>query len=162
MMIRAASIFALSLLAAGLVQASQVYRWVDSAGRVHYTDQPPPSAVKDLRTLSGKGNVVEVSKESFDAKMAREKSPVVLYAGNCGPVCDQARDLLKKRGIAFTHKDPNTEPEYAVEVKKLTGTLEIPVIVVGSTHLKGLDPAAWERMLDTAGYPKTPLIPPKP
>ena len=159
-MIRAASILML-LAAAWGVQAAGVYRWVDSAGGVHYTDHPPPANVKQVKTLSGKGNVVEVAKESFESQMAREKSPVTLYAGDCGPVCDQARDLLKQRGIAFNHKDPGKEPEYAVEIKKLTGTLEVPVLVVGKTHQKGFESSSWESLLDAAGYPKTPLIPPK-
>lgn len=160
-MIRAVSMLML-LAAAGVVQAAEVYRWVDSAGGVHYTGHPPPPSAKQVKSLSGKGNVVEVDKESFESKQAREKSPVTLYAGDCGPVCDEARDLLKQRGIAFASKDPGKEPEYAVEIKKLTGTLEIPVLVVGNAHQKGFEASSWGRMLDAAGYPKTPLIPPKP
>lgn len=155
--------FMLILLAtAAAVQAGEVYRWVDSAGGVHYTDHPPPASVKQVKTLSGKGNMVEVAKESFESKMAREKSPVTLYGGPCGPVCDEARAFLNQRGIAYEHKDPSKEPEYAVEVKKLTGSLEIPVLVVGKTHQKGFEASSWGSMLDAAGYPRTPLIPPKP
>jgi glutaredoxin len=135
---------------------------VDSAGGVHYTDQPPPSPIKQVRTISGKGNVVEVAKESYESLQAREKSPVTLYAGNCGPLCDEARSFLTQRGIAYNHKDPGKEPEYAVEVKKLTGSLEVPVLMVGKAHQKGFEASSWGSMLDAAGYPKTPLIPPKP
>lgn len=160
-MIRAASI--LMLLAAAITaQAGEVYRWVDGAGNVHYTDRPPPSSVKQVKTLSGKGNLVEVSKESFETKLARDKSPVTLYGGACGPLCDDARAFLTQRGIPFEHKDPGKEPEYAVEVKKLTGSLEVPVLVVGKTHQKGFEPSSWGSLLDTAGYPKTPLTPPRP
>lgn len=158
-MIRAAS--ALLVAASLSVQAAEVYRWVDSAGGVHYTDQPPPSTVKQMRTLSGKGNVVEVAKESYEGRQAREKNPVTLYAGACGPLCDDARAFLNQRGIAFTHRDPAQEPESAVEVKKLTGKLEVPVLVVGKTHQKGFEPSSWGSLLDAAGYPRTPLIPPK-
>lgn len=159
-MIRAASILLLTTACA--VQAGEVYRWVDGSGGVHYTDQQPPATVKQVKTLSGKGNVVESTKESFEAKMAREKNPVTLYGGACGPICDEAQAFLKKRGIVFEHKDPSKEPEYAVEVKKLTGSLEIPVILVGKTHQKGFEASSWGSLLDAAGYPKTPLIPPKP
>lgn len=158
-MIRAASVLLFAV--AFPVQAGEVYRWVDSAGGVHYTDQAPPASVKQVRTLSGRGNVVEVAKESFEAKQAREKSPVTLYAGACGPLCDDARAFLNQRGIAFSHRDPAKEPESAVEVKKLTGNLEVPVLVVGKTHHKGFEPSSWGSLLDAAGYPRTPLIPPK-
>lgn len=158
-MIRAAA--ALIFVAAFSAQAAEVYRWVDGSGRVHYTDQPPPSTVKQVRTLSGKGNLVEVAKESYEGRVAREKNPVTLYAGNCGPLCDDARSFLNQRGIPFSQRDPGQEPEYAVEVKKLTGSLEVPVLVVGKTHQKGFEPSSWGSLLDSAGYPKTPLIPPK-
>ena len=159
-MIRAVPI--LLLLAAGAVQAAEVYRWVDQAGGVHYTDRPPTSTVKQLKAMSGKGNVAEADKESFETKLAKEKSPVVLYGGACGVLCDEARAFLDQRGIPYQHKDPSKDPEYAVEVKKLTGTLEVPVLVVGKAHQKGFEGSSWGSMLDAAGYPKTPLIPPKP
>jgi glutaredoxin len=160
-MIRAASLLLL-LANAWAVQAGEVYRWVDSAGSVHYTDRPPPSSVTRVKTLSGKGNVVEVAKESFETRRAREKSPVTLYGGTCGPLCDEARAFLTQRGIPYAQKDPSREPESAVEVKKMTGTLEVPVLLVGKSHQKGFEPTSWGSLLDNAGYPKSPLIPPKP
>jgi glutaredoxin len=104
---------------------------------------------------------VDVDKESFDTRHAREKNPVVLYASACGPICDQASEHLNKRGVPFTIKDPSKEPEIALELKKLIGTLEVPVILVGKTHQKGFDANAWNSLLDNAGYPKTALIPAK-
>lgn len=140
---------------------SDLYRWVDDSGGVHYSDQPPPNSAKKTQRLSGKGNVVEVEKEAFATKLAREHNPVVLYSSNCGAFCDQAQDYLRQRGIPFTLKDPSKEPEYGVELKKLVGALEVPVIVIGKAHQKGFDASSWDSMLDAAGYPKTPLIPAK-
>ena len=85
----------------------------------------------------------------------------MLFSSACGPVCDQAREHLTQRGIAFTLKDPSKEPEIALELKKLVGVLEVPVIVVGKAHQKGFDASSWDSLLDTAGYPRTPLIPAK-
>lgn len=152
----------LLLVAAGGAQAGQVYRWVDGAGRVHYTDLPPPPDSRQVRTLGGRGNVVEVAKESFAARQARERHPVTLFAGDCGPLCDQARQLLQQRGIPFTHQEPQRQPEAAGALIRLTGALELPVIVIGNTHLKGFEADTWHRLLDVAGYPRTPLIPPAP
>lgn len=149
------------LFASPWSQAGEVFRWQDERGGVHYSDQPPPSARQVLKVRS-KGNVMEVDKESFDTRLAREKNPVVLYASACGPLCDQARDHLTQRGIPFTTKDPSKEPEIAVELKKLAGALEVPVILVGKIHQKGFDMHSWDSLLDNAGYPKTALIPAKP
>jgi hypothetical protein len=37
------------LLSAGTCLAGPLYRWVDSDGRVHYSDQPPPPSAKDVQ-----------------------------------------------------------------------------------------------------------------
>jgi len=151
----------LLLLASPLIQAGEVYRWKDERGGVYYSDQPPPPSARQTVKVTGKGNVVDVDKESYDARIAREKNPVVLFTSACGPICDQARDHLTQRGIPFTTKDPSKEPEIAVELKKLAGAVEVPVIVVGKTHQKGFEAGSWDSLLDSAGYPKTPLIPAK-
>jgi glutaredoxin len=149
-------------LTSTLAHASEVFRWLDERGSVHYSDQPPPPSAKQILKVRSKGNVVDVDKESFDTRRARDKNPVVLYASACGPLCDQARDHLMQRGIPFTTKDPSKEPEIAVELKKLVGTLEVPVIVIGKSHKKGFEAESWDSLLDSAGYPKTALIPSKP
>jgi len=152
----------LLLLASAPLHAGEVYRWTDAQGNVSYSDQPPPASAKQATRIKSKGNVVDVDKESFESRLAREKNPVLLYASACGPICDQASDYLAKRGIPFTLKDPSKEPEIALELKKLAGTLEVPVIVVGKAHQKGFDARSWGNLLDSAGYPKAPLIPVKP
>lgn len=142
------------LFAAGAGQAGELYRWVDEHGAVSYSDQPPPPSAKKAQKLKGKSNVVEVDKASYDLKQAKNLSPVTLYVTACGQFCDQATDFLKQRGIPHTLKDPSKEPEIAVELKKLTGALDVPVIVVGGSHFKGFDAATWGRLLDAANYPK--------
>jgi glutaredoxin len=144
-----------------LAQAGEVFRWTDAKGNVHYSDQPPPTGNQAVK-VKGKGNVIDVDKESYESRLARDRNPVVLFVSNCGPVCDQARNHLNQRGVAFTVKDPSKEPEIGVELKKLVGALEVPVIVVGKTHTKGFDPSSWDSLLDAAGYPKSPLIPSRP
>ncbi len=150
------------LLASPMLHAGEVYRWVDSKGAVIYSDQPPPGSAKPAQKVQGKGNVVEVDKESYETRLARETNPVVLYTTNCGPVCDQARDHLTQRGVPFTIRDPAKDVEIAVELKKLIGSVEVPVIRVGKSHVKGFESVTWDNILDVAGYPKTPLLPPKP
>jgi len=141
----------------GSAQAGDLYRWVDERGVVSYSDQPPPLSARKTEKLKGKGkgNVMEVDKESYELKQAKNLSPVLLYVTSCGHFCDQATDFLKQRGIPYTPKDPSREPEIAVELKKLTGAVDVPVIVVGGSHFKGFDAATWNRMLDAANYPKT-------
>ncbi|MBI5329055.1 MAG: glutaredoxin family protein [Betaproteobacteria bacterium] len=146
----------------GPALGGELYRWVDERGKVHYGDQPPVQKNMKSQQISGKGNVVEVAKETYATTVAREKSPVTLYSNECGPVCDQAKDFLKQRGVPYTLKDPAKTPETALELKKLIGALEVPVLVIGGKPEKGFLASTWAALLDEAGYPKAPLIPPKP
>ena len=144
----------LLLFACAAAQAGEMYRWVDEHGTVSYSDRPPPPSAKKAQKLKGKGNVVEVDKESYELRQAKDLSPVTLYNTDCGQFCDQATDFLKQRGIPYSAKDPSKEPEIALELKKLTGAVDVPVIVVGKSAYKGFDADTWNRMLDAANYPK--------
>ncbi|MDP2029368.1 MAG: glutaredoxin family protein [Thiobacillus sp.] len=134
--------------------AAQLYQWKDAQGRMMYSDQPPPASVKNAQQKSFKGNLIE-SGESYSTKTAREKFPITLYASACGAPCDQARKLLTERGAPFSNKDPQSSPEAQAELKKLTGKLSVPVLVVGSDKIDGFEAGQWNEALDRAGYPKS-------
>jgi glutaredoxin len=134
--------------------AAQLYQWKDAEGRTVYSDQPPPASVKTAQQKSFKGNVIEGG-ESYAAKTAREKFPITLYASACGAPCDQARKLLTDRGTPFSNRDPQASPEAQAELKKLTGKLGVPVLVVGSDRIDGFEADQWNATLDRAGYPKS-------
>lgn len=136
-------------------QAAQLYRWTDSDGKVHYTDEPPPKTAKNVEHKTLSGNVIESAKMSYEMQVAVKNSPVILYVNNCGALCDNARNLLGKRGVPYSEKNPETVDSDRDALKKLTGSLEIPVLVVGKSHFKGYDVASWNNALDSAGYPKT-------
>lgn len=145
------------LLSTPVLAASDLYKWTDANGNVHYSDSQPPKEAKTTQRFQAKGNVVEVDKQSYATKYAVANQPVVLFVSACGPICDQARDHLLQRGIPFLTKDPSKEPEIALELKKLTGKIEVPVIKVGNQHQMGFEAGSWDSMLDAAGYPRTPL-----
>jgi hypothetical protein len=90
-----------SPIATSLVQAGEVFRWTDAQGKVFYSDQPPPASAKQSSRVSGKANVIDVDKESYASRLAREKNPVVLYASACGPICDQARESSEPARYCF-------------------------------------------------------------
>ena len=67
--------------------------------------------------------------------------------------CTSARNHLAKRGVPYTERNASREQD---ALKKLTGSLEVPVLVVGSQTLKGYLDSDWDAALDSAGYPRTP------
>ena len=148
------------LMAAWLAAAStplvagQLYQWKDAQGRTVYSDQPPPTSVRNAQQKSFKGSVIE-GNESYVVKVARERYPITLYTSACGAPCDQARQLLVQRGVPFSSKDLQASEDARNEVQKLTGKLNVPVLMVGSEKIEGFESGQWQAALDRAGYPKS-------
>lgn len=69
------SMAAFALLAVLPAQAAQFYQWKDAQGQVHFSDQPPPSSVKNATPKNFKGGFIKRG-ESSTTKGASEKSPV--------------------------------------------------------------------------------------
>lgn len=144
-------------IAASQAQAAELYRWVDADGKVHYTDQPPPASAKNVEEKKLSGNTIDTSQLPYAMQQAVKKSPVTLYANECGEPCTQAREHLGRRGIPYTGKNPETTPADAEALKKLAGSTFVPTLVVGGSVSKGYEKAAWDAALDAAGYPKSAL-----
>jgi hypothetical protein len=150
-------ILLMSLLLLTSVQAGELYRSIDSGGKVQYSDRP----------LSGSDDVVEVkvAKEPppdeslpYETKRAMQNFPVTLYAfPECGSACNLARDLLVKRGVPFTEKSLVLKEDIDA-FRKDSGDSKLPAATVGKTWLKGFQAEQWNKELDFVGYPKKVLI----
>ena len=62
-----------------------------------------------------------------------------------------------KRGIPYSERNPEGNPADLEALKKLVGTPEVPVLVVGQTPIKGYHEGTWQSALDDAGYPRSLL-----
>ncbi|MHB0973394.1 MAG: glutaredoxin family protein [Thiobacillus sp.] len=134
--------------------AASLYQWKDAQGRTVYSDQPPPPNIHNAQQRAFKGSVIE-GNESYAVRIAREKHPITLYTSACGAPCDLARQLLIQRGVPFSSKDLQASEEARNEVQKLTGKLNVPVLMVGSDKLEGFEAGQWQAALDRAGYPRS-------
>lgn len=147
------------LLALGLsasVAAQTTYRWVDAQGQVHYSDQPPPPEIQQLEARRFSAPAPDSTLPFAVRKLAAD-FPVTLYtAANCGDLCDTARSLLTARGIPFTEYPLASQADLAVYRERFGVPEQVPAMSVGSSQLKGFEPAAWNRLLNDVGYPKAP------
>lgn len=145
-------------LASGAHGQSNVYKWTDSQGKVHFSDTPPNEPAKNVMQKRMGGGTVDVSQLPYATQLAMKNHPVTLYtAPQCGDPCANGRTLLADRGIPYTERDAQANPADAEAVKKLVGALRVPVLLVGSETMKGYDANAWQAALDGAGYPRTKL-----
>jgi glutaredoxin len=148
-------VWAACVAAAGVpASAAQLYQWKDAQGRTVYSDQAPPAAVQQSQQKSFNGSVIERG-ESYAMRVAREKHPVTLYTSACGAPCARAQALLAERGVPHRARDLKSDEAARSEVEKLTGKLNVPVLVVGSEKIEGFEAGRWQAALDRAGYPKS-------
>jgi hypothetical protein len=148
---------AILLLGAVPATAQQMYKWVDSTGKVQYTDTPPPANAKGVEQRRFGGNVIETNEATFASRDAQKRYPVTLWINDCGEPCGTARALLVKRGITFSERNPAATPDEEAAFKKITGgEMKVPYLVVGSLRkIQGLQEDDWHAALDAAGYPRT-------
>jgi|SRR5579871_1861244 len=140
------------LACAAPAQAGSFYRWVDEHGVVHYSDVAPPAPIKvEQRKLTA--SVVDTSEPDYATQVAAKNSPISLYtAPSCKDACNDARDLLQRRGVPFREISVNS-PDLRAELKKVSGAEEVPVLKVGKDIQRGYEAGAFNTSLDAAGYP---------
>lgn len=74
---------------------------------------------------------------------------VIVYTTDYCPYCVRAKDLLKKKGAAFTEIDVTQSDDLRAEMmQKSGGRKTVPQIFIGSTHVGGFDDLS---ALDRAG-----------
>jgi glutaredoxin 3 len=67
-------------------------------------------------------------------------TPVVIYTRDYCGFCDAAKDLLSRKGVAFTEIDVTGNRERRAEMLLRTnGRATVPQIFIGTTHVGGCD-----------------------
>ena len=149
----------LALLIAGAAHA-QIYRWTDEKGRVHITDTPPPRSAKGVqKTKPSAAPGAAAEQLPFETALAMQNFPVTLYtSANCEQPCARAREALNKRGVPFKEIQVSDKATME-ELKKVSGSVDAPTLLVGHSVHKGFDQSAYDALLDAARYPKAGTVP---
>jgi len=152
----------LALLIAGAAQAQQqLYRWTDEKGRVHISDTPPPPSARNVQKKNPGGGAAEPAPQPYELTQAMTDFPVVLYTSPvCKEPCAKAREALNKRGVPFKEVQV-WQPETFAELTRVSGSRDVPVLLVGRSVQKGFEQGAFDALLDAARYPKAGLLPPR-
>ena len=143
----------LPALAADPDPAQSTYRWVDEKGQTQYSDRPPPQSIKkfeERRLQPNRGD----AQLPFVTRKAASDFPVTLYTGReCGRPCDEGRALLTRRGVPFAETKLETTDDVAAFKARFNKDPVAPTLTVGKEMETGYASAAWERLLNDAGYP---------
>ena len=66
--------------------------------------------------------------------------PVKMYTSDRCPYCQQAKSLLRQRGVAAIEEvRVDLQPRERVAMMQLTGRRSVPQIFIGATHVGGCD-----------------------
>src|SRR6185369_11733532 len=97
----------------------------------------------------------------FAIQNVQKDFPVTLYTSPiCKMPCEQAREVLNRRGIPFSEVQV-WDTEGLEKLKTLANSDKVPTILVGHTSIVGLDPARYDSLLNSAGYPQLGAFPPR-
>ncbi len=140
--------------------ADAQFRWRDASGQVNYGDFPPGDA-RDLKPIGARGPVETADANltlPFELRRAKALYPVVLYSSDACPPCEDARVLLRQRGVPFSERLIEAPADNA-ELKRITGIEKVPAMTIGKDTLTGFKASEWSRALDAAGYPAESKLP---
>lgn len=155
-----AAALALGLSLCAVPAAAQIYKWVDGHGVTHYSDAPPPPGAPantrvEIKSFAS-GPQAELPPQLAEAMRYR---PVTLYSTSPCDVCDQARAMLRARGIPYTEKTVNTVEDHAA-LKQAGSNGQLPLLLVGRRKQIGYEQNSWDVLLSDAGYPVDNVLPP--
>jgi glutaredoxin len=129
----------------------QVYKWTDSAGKVHYGDRPPEDAAKQelrIRIPSYEGPV-----EVRDwGAVLRRRAPAQASTGSitmystdwCGH-CKNARAYFASKGIRYNEIDVEKSEAGRKDFEGFGGG-GVPLIVVGDKTMRGFSAKRFEEL----------------
>ena len=75
-------------------------------------------------------------------------APVLMYTKSWCPYCERARELLKRKGVAFQEIDIETQDGQREAMIRRSGRQSVPQIFIGEHHVGGSDEL---HALDAAG-----------
>jgi glutaredoxin len=142
----------LAVLIAPLPAGSEVYKWTDAQGRVHYSDSAPPEAKAQqvkirINSIQGPAVVSTI----HNAPAARAKDKVRIYTAPWCGYCKKAKVHLAAKGVPYDEVDVEASGQGRGEFSQL-GARGVPVILVGHQRMDGFSPAALDAMLAEAGW----------
>ena len=130
-------------LSASTYASSEVYKWVDESGRVHYGDKPsatvPSKKVNSTITTFDAVNVSPSAKKTFT-----KNKKVTMYSTSWCGYCKKARKYFVAKGIPFVEYDIEKNPQAKREYDAIGGS-GVPVITMGKKSMKGFSQAAFDK-----------------
>jgi glutaredoxin len=132
-------------------EATDIHRWQDADGKVHFGDRPPTDAKAEQVVV--KPNVYSspsIERRTTPAGDGKSTDDIVLYSTTWCGYCKRAREYFAAEGIAYTEYDVETSEKGRRDYAQL-GAHGVPIILVGNQRMNGFSAAAFEQLLTDRG-----------
>ena len=136
----------LLLLSALPAAHARIFRWVDSQGHTHFTDNPPQQGRADRVTV----RVNTYSAPAYDTAPTEEAaadSKVILYGTTWCPHCAEARSYFRSHNIPYVEYDVEHSEKGKRDYARM-GKVGVPVILIGQTRLVGFSAPRFQQAYD--------------
>jgi len=140
-----------------VVEANGTVRFVSSLAEVPAAQRPSAERI-DSRRIGGAGSTNRRAPSRQAAKQiavarsvaaASSNHEVVIYTTSWCGWCKKTRAWLDTKGIDYENRDVEANAAWAQEIRDLTGSGGVPVIVIDGKVIKGFDQAQMEKLLRT-------------
>ena len=135
---------------------SDMYKWVDENGVVHFSDTPPvdsdDSGIETLPTYTTQENDVYTqennptesrSNRSSSKDPVLKKSKVELYTTSWCPWCKKAKAFFRYRGIVFVEYDIEKDKAAARRKAQIDRQKGVPFAVINGKGIHGYNEKAY-------------------
>jgi glutaredoxin len=143
-LVKAAWLFALLVLSIGCY--SEIYKWYDENGQLHFGDEKPEHLKAETVTI--KPNVEGYKAAYNDIPDASANSVTMYMTDWCG-YCKKAKKYFIQQGIPFTEKNIETDARAKKEHKALGGG-GIPLIMLNGQKMRGFSAKRFDRFYQQA------------
>ncbi|MBW2274134.1 MAG: glutaredoxin family protein [Deltaproteobacteria bacterium] len=132
-----------------------LYSYVDAQGGGHMVrglHKVPEPYRAHAKNLSGSGGRVINRYESKTVPVARgtvaaaqsdynpNRLEVTLYSADWCGSCRKAKRFLDREGVSYELRDIDLDPAARDEVRRILGSVRIPLLDIGGTYVSGYDP----------------------
>lgn len=142
-------------LAVALSGQAEVYKWVDSEGKTHFTDAKPgdTAAAQKFDLIKETPAPPQQVQSSTQPQQTVAPPQVDLYVTSWCPYCKKAIAFLESNNIAFNVYDIEQDIVAAERKKSLApGFSGVPLAVINGVQLKGFDTENYRQAL--ASHPR--------
>lgn len=123
---------------------SEIYRWTDENGKVHFGDSPKDKSRAE-KVVVEVNSYKHVTYENSEPYQGHESNRVIMYATSWCGYCKQARNHFNENGIPFTEYDIEKD-ERARKSYDSIGGKGVPVILVGKKRMNGFSAAGFKNI----------------